>query len=537
MIGGGPKCLFALLELNDCLDSGDSPVHVDVYDPYPPGAGRVWNTGQPRELRLNVNPRIIDASSTLCTQTFNQWRGIKDAHAEQDTFPARALVGEYLSEQFQRLVEQGTLQVTHRANAVTSLVRSGPQWEVSTQLGSELYDEVVISTGHGLAGYQSTSTPDGSLSAAELTVERAAEGRIPAVPAGSQVLVRGAALTAYDVVLTLTEGRGGRWEQITEDGLSALRYLPSGEEPSRIILTSRSNISLSPKPLNVPQEVQDVLDTYREPIRRWGSARKDVGRSNGQTITPEFDGLWSILLACAVQCTGVVGVPAHEASLSSTVLAGISEEMKAKESAAAQLRTSLRANHGLDTYSYEWVWGVVWAGLYPQIVNALSRISWAASERKQFRIIAANLERMAFGPPEPTALKLLALYDAGILSHETLGQTHSMADAITINAVTAPAGVLTEPDGKPANEMIRDLLAAGEVLVMSGERGLLTDTDGTCLNVRGERNESLTALGRPTEDPTLGHDTLNRNLHPEFREWAKRIKRQVTAPSQKVAVN
>lgn len=536
MIGGGPKCLFALLELNDCLDAGDGPVHVDVYDPYPPGAGRVWNTGQPRELRLNVNPRIIDASSTLCTQTFNQWRATKDAHAENDTFPARALVGEYLNEQFQRLVEQGALQVTHRANAVTSLVRRGPQWEVSTQLESKLYDEVVISTGHGLAGYQLASTEHGTLSAAELTVERT-EGLIPAVPAGSQVLVRGAALTAYDVVLTLTEGRGGRWEQITEDGLSALRYLPRGEEPSRIILTSRSNISLSPKPLNVPQEVRDVLDTYREPIRRWGSARKDAGRVNGQTVTSEFDGLWSILLACAVQCTGLVGVPANEATLWSTVLAGISEEMKAKESPAAQLRTSLRANHGLDTYSHEWVWGVVWAGLYPQIVDALSRISWAASERKQFRIIAANLERMAFGPPELTALKLLALYDAGILSHEPLGQTHQLADVVTINAVTAPAGVLIEPDGKPANEMIRDLLTAGEVLVRSGERGLLTDTDGTCLNVRGERNESLTALGRPTEDPTLGHDTLNRNLHPEFQEWAKRIKRLVAAPSQKVAAN
>ncbi|XAZ34532.1 FAD/NAD(P)-binding protein [Glutamicibacter halophytocola] len=75
MIGGGPKCLFALLELNDSLAAGAAHLlHVDVYDPYPPGAGRVWNTGQPRELRLNVNSRIIDASWSLCAQTFNQFR-------------------------------------------------------------------------------------------------------------------------------------------------------------------------------------------------------------------------------------------------------------------------------------------------------------------------------------------------------------------------------------------------------------------------------------------------------------------------------
>ena len=49
MIGGGPKCLFALLALNDGLEEyPDLEVRVDVYDPYPPGAGRVWNTKQPQ---------------------------------------------------------------------------------------------------------------------------------------------------------------------------------------------------------------------------------------------------------------------------------------------------------------------------------------------------------------------------------------------------------------------------------------------------------------------------------------------------------
>lgn len=51
---------------------------------------------------------------------------------------------------------------------------------------------------------------------------------------------------------------------------------------------------------------------------------------------------------------------------------------------------------------------------------------------------------MAFGPPEPTAQKLLALYDAGMLQHQTSGMEHT-GGVLTIDAVTAPPGVLAMP--------------------------------------------------------------------------------------------
>ena len=47
-IGGGPKTLFALLELHErCSGAAGRNLHVDVFDPYPPGAGRVWQAGSP----------------------------------------------------------------------------------------------------------------------------------------------------------------------------------------------------------------------------------------------------------------------------------------------------------------------------------------------------------------------------------------------------------------------------------------------------------------------------------------------------------
>lgn len=535
MIGGGPKCLFALLALNDGLEGFPAPaVQVDVYDPYPPGAGRVWNTKQPKELRLNVNPRIIDASSSLCSKTFNQWCAEKGDGAAEDGYPPRALVGKYLAEQYDLLASRGTLPVQHRAVESTGIDRRGRLWEVESVQGSELYDEVVLATGHGLSGYLHPDSPQGSVSAAAFTVEHE-HAMDAAVPAGSNVMLRGAALTAYDVVLHLTEGRGGTWERITDAGMAALRYLPGGREPASITMSSRSGIPMTPKPNERPHMLENILEPYREQIRQWGEERhrNDAGTP---ASSPQLDALWQILLSCAVECAEAMGAQVDEKELRTALQTGISTRMAQNPSAAEQLRESLQINQGRQIPSPEWLLGTVWSGLYSQLVQALSRISWTDEERKQFKLFAANLERMAFGPPEPTAMKLLALFNAGILKHERLSKAGDSPTHLVVDAVTAPAGVLhlSEAQGVGSSSLHRKLLADGEVIIRNGERGLLTDADGTCLNAASERNQSLAALGRPTEDPTLGHDTLNRELHPEYQRWARRIVRQLAASQEKV---
>lgn len=535
MIGGGPKCLFALLALNDGLEEyQDLEVRVDVYDPYPPGAGRVWNTKQPQELRLNVNPRIIDASSSLCSKTFNQWHAPTETGSDDDAYPPRALVGQYLAVQFDLLASQGSLHVQHRAVEATGINRRGALWEVASAQGTELYDEVVLATGHGLNGYLPPDSPEGSLPAAALTVE-CEPAMDAAVPAGSNVMLRGSALTAYDVVLHLTEGRGGTWDRISDEGMEALRYRPGGNEPASITMTSRSGIPMTPKPNERPRKLERILDHYRDKVRRWGEERhlNDAGKPASNT---QMDALWQLLLSCAVECAEAMGAPVNENDLRTALHSGITTRMSAKPSPAERLRESLQINHGRQSPSPEWLWGTVWSGLYSQLVEALSRISWTGEERKQFKVFAANLERMAFGPPEPTAMKLLALFNAGILKHEELSHAGGSPMQVDVDAVTAPAGVLhlSQAQGAGASSLYRKLLAAGEVSIRAGERGLLTDIDGTCMDAAGERNEALAAIGRPTEDPTLGHDTLNRELHPEYENWARRIVRQLAASQEKV---
>jgi hypothetical protein len=228
-----------------------------------------------------------------------------------------------------------------------------------------------------------------------------------------------------------------------------------------------------------------------------------------------------------MECAQLSGAPATPLALWRTALTGRAEPGRGTETAAEHLRRSIAMNRGHTVPGTEWIWGRVWSGLYPQLVRAVCRVRWDPAQARVFRRVARSLERLAFGPPEITALKLLALFDSGLLEQGVF-PPHQPADTLVIDAVTPPPGILAAPapGGAAFSPVMASLLAAGEVTVRAGETGLLTDTDGTCLDARGNRNESLAALGRPTEGPTLGHDTLNRSLHDEPVRWARRIARQ-----------
>ncbi|RAX50612.1 hypothetical protein DQ353_03445 [Arthrobacter sp. AQ5-05] len=522
-VGGGPKALFALLELNDqCSPVGAEDLSVDVFDPYPPGAGRVWQAGQPRHVRLNVAAGIVDATSAEGAGSFASWVARVEPRYVTERYPPRAVVGSYLRERFRTLAETASFQLAHVPARVTGVARAGELWEVAGDAGTGFYDEVVLATGHGLPGEAPGPRFAGARNQDALIGDYGALGEA-SIPAGSRVLIRGAALTAYDAVLLLTEGRGGRWIPAEGAGGPSLGYVPTGREPAKIAMGSLSNLPTDPKPVRVPESINRCLDAYRDQVLAWGAGPEARPGGPGARCT----GLFGILLACAMECAQLSGAPATPLALWRTALTGRGEPGPGTETAAEHLRRSIAVNRGHTPPGTAWVWGRVWSGLYPQLVLAVSRVRWDPAQARIFRRVARSLERMAFGPPENTALKLLALFDSGLLDQGAFPQ-HAPADTLVIDAVTPPPGILAAPapGGAAFSPVMAGLLAAGELMVREGETGMLTDTDGTCLDASGNRNESLAALGRPTEGPTLGHDTLNRSLHDEHVRWARRIARQ-----------
>jgi len=262
VIGAGPRGTSAVERLvSRAAAAGGAPLRIDVVDPFEPGPGHVWRTGQDRLLLMNtpsfyptVAPERPDGSAAPGL-SFEQFRasggdgaGLTAEEAaelaalDRTGYPPRALYGAYL-----RHVHSGVAALAartpgvdgphHRARSAVALDRDVTGgYRVVLDDGTVLHaDDVILAIGHVPA----------RLSPEQEAVGRAASGssaryvppHVPAdldhaeLPAGETVLVRGLGLNFFDLMIAVTAGRGGRF---TPTGLGpgrALAYEPSGREP------------------------------------------------------------------------------------------------------------------------------------------------------------------------------------------------------------------------------------------------------------------------------------------------------------------
>lgn len=537
IVGGGPKALFALLALNDLLTpSSGSALEIDVFDPCLPGAGSVWRQAQPPALRMNVNAAMVDASSTLRRETLADW--LKRLHPTLDNadYPPRAVVGKYLREHYELLTSHGSFDIKHIAAPVEQIESVDGRWLLSGFFGSHYYDQVLLATGHGLATAKAVTEVPSAVNPHPLIGDYSALESLGDVSKRS-VWIRGAALTAFDLTLLLTEGSGGSWSFPTAEASAALPvYQKCGAEPVSIVMTSRSGLPMESKIPAVPQSVVAALLPHKLALEGWGESVSE----DTPTDEHHFNELWRILLRAARDCGAAVDVETSALALWRVALTGTADAKYTLSADSAPTRGPLEKAHvgpkvtdavvGLPAadetlggrgVSSAWMLARAWSGLYAELVAAMDRRGRTEHQRTMFERVARNLERFAFGPPPLTARKLLALAECGLLSHETAA-LQPPQDAVVLNAVTPPPGVVGA-SGTASHGLYQGLLDAGHVMVRDGERGLLTRRDGSCVAANGLVSEGLAAIGRPTEGPTLGHDTLNRELHTDYKMWALRI--------------
>lgn len=491
-VGAGPKALMALADLDSelALSGPDVPrLRVMLCDPAQPGPGAVWDPEQPKHLRMNVDAGIVDVRCPAVPESYREWeRRVLPANAGR-RYPPRALVGRYLAWAYERLQESPRLQLQHVAARITGLTLHGNHWAAHGLTPDSTFDcrspIVVLSTGHADSG----------------GVDHRQVIASPRRGDAEPVTVTGAALTAFDVVLGLTEACGGRWEH---QAGGQVRYLPSGDEPRRITITSRSGELLLPKPV---ADHSPLLDAVRE------------STMNLTEIGQPDERWWAIVAGAAAAGARVSGITIER----QTLLSHLDTPIRAVTKADSWERDLVRAQGDTDD-DPSWWWGRAWAGAYRNIVESLERTERDPELWLQWRRRAARLEKWAFGPPRETVAKLHALRRAGLL-HVRAATTISPS---SIHAVTAGPGILTfplSPSRKPTthDDLWGTLLSRGHVTVRPGERGVLTRPDAVCVTRSGRPNDGLAALGRPTEDPVIGHDTLNRTLHDDSRRWARSI--------------
>ncbi|MGG7509932.1 FAD/NAD(P)-binding protein [Plantibacter sp. YIM 135249] len=286
VIGAGPRGVGVLERLAANLGelwTAGNPLVVHLVDPHPAGPGRIWRHDQSPLLKLNSMAADVtmftDERSTIegpvrPGPSLVEWAdlvrrgdvrlpeqegdegGLDDVlreelrHLGPASFPTRRLQSLYLRWFFDEAVALLGDEVRvqeHRTMARAVSDASDGRQTVELDDGTELtVDLVLYSLGHTGADPEPEHARLIDFASRRdlyyLPPAFTADADTRPIGPGQRVIVRGFGLAAVDLIVLLTEGRGGRFEQTESDAGSArLRYVPSGREP-RIAVGSRRGV-------------------------------------------------------------------------------------------------------------------------------------------------------------------------------------------------------------------------------------------------------------------------------------------------------
>ncbi len=534
IVGCGPKGLFALEQLALQTSDVQSPVklNVTIYEPATHlGAGQVYALDQPHFLRMNLAARHVCAWSHQSQQRYPadrlslvDWLALNwPNEADPDGYPPRAIVGAYLRDCYQEVLAKLPAHVDLRlvTEQVIKLDRQGSLWRIATRNESAVFDQVLLTVGH--EGWRSSELSQEPYHDEACFIESAfpVETQLgeSTIPADSTVAVRGFSLTWVDTALALSEGRGGLFVETGD----TLRYERSGREPRCLIPFSRTGRPILAKPNRSRTD-------FSLPESLWADASERLAQLADRNRPVDFQNeVWPLITGSADQALRQLG----QATVSTD--AWLNEQWLGEWSTSEVLRSmrqSCDVAIGKAKPDPAWALGEAWRQTYPGLVQCCRAIGLAADSWDCFTRHAAEMERIAFGPPARNLRRLVALVDAKLVSLDFLqdptitwqplrielsmgGQTIS-ADYI-VNAVLPTTCY-------PATQSpLRALLRRGWLTRDHTTGGIRVDEAGRAVDSCDRVTSGLSVIGRPTEGCVLGNDTLSRALHDHPARWATSV--------------
>ncbi|WP_030205739.1 FAD/NAD(P)-binding domain-containing protein [Streptomyces sp. NRRL S-87] len=282
LVGAGPRGLSVLERL--CAQERKSPrwdqLTVHVVEPDPPGSGRVWRPSQSRHLLMNTvacqvtvytdasvaiegpleeGPSLYQWAKALGPSALTPGAGLPyddETLAEArdlgpDTYPTRALYGQYLTWVFGRVTASAAAHTTVRVHASRAVALE----DAEPGAGPGGAQTVLLEDGTRLTGLGAVVLAQGHVQVRPTHTEREfaayadrhgltyvapsnpADVDLSGVAPGETVLLRGLGLNFFDYMALFTHARGGLFERV--DG--RLVYRPSGREP-RLYAGSRRGV-------------------------------------------------------------------------------------------------------------------------------------------------------------------------------------------------------------------------------------------------------------------------------------------------------
>ncbi|MER6333769.1 FAD/NAD(P)-binding protein [Streptomyces sp. NPDC001034] len=238
IVGAGPRGtgLLERIAANAPELYAGSGLDIHLVDPHPPGGGRIWREEQSPLLWMNSHAEDVTMFTDDTVRmdgpvregpTLHEWAAL-----DGRTFADRRIQGRYLRFVYERALAELPPHITVRHHPTRALRVGGPR-EGRQQVWLEgrtrplLADLVILALGHLDAELEPEQAELAAYARAHglvhLPPDFTADSDLSALGPGEPVLVRGFGLAFVDLMVLLTEGRGGRYDGDT--------YLPSGREP------------------------------------------------------------------------------------------------------------------------------------------------------------------------------------------------------------------------------------------------------------------------------------------------------------------
>ncbi|MDT0611399.1 FAD/NAD(P)-binding protein [Streptomyces lancefieldiae] len=557
IVGAGPRGtgLLERIAANAPELYDGSGLDIHLVDPHPPGAGRIWRAEQSPLLWMNSHAEDVTmftddtvemAGPVRPGPTLHQWAGL-----DGRTFAGRRAQGAYLRWVYQRAVAglPSNVVVYHHARRAVRIDGSREERQRVWLEGRTLplrADLVILSLGHLDAEPDDEQRELSAYARAHglvhLPPDFTADSDLSALRPGEPVLVRGFGLAFVDLMVLLTEGRGGRYDGDT--------YVPSGREPvlyvgSRRGVPYHAKIGYAwtgerpPLPRFFGPAEADALLARPEGVdfRRdmWPLVEKELGFAHYHrlfTAHPErVTVAWSAFearyaAADPVERAGLVAAavpdPADRLDLAALdrpldgVRYGSHEELQ--EGLRRYVEADLRRRHD-PAHSPDQAVFLALLSVYGQLVRLGDTGGWWHG----------FFSHLASGPPGPRLRQLLALSRAGVVRFLGADMTVTAEGGVfrargaTLPGAAFDARALVEARlphptvERTSDPLLRALYADGAAATPDGL--LAVDrADGRVLDRAGRPHPRRFALGPHTDARGAGAFTRPRTGSVAFRQ-------------------